>query len=385
MEWLGEKRDVSSVMRTCRALHSGGVLVLLQRTIEIGHGKELKKFHIFLQSKIGGTSDRFLLLRDLQIHSNIKKGWRVAVMTEILSRAIHLQSILLSHTERFMELHSETHGSAIELPRLTRAVLLDAGPATVDWLSRTYSPISNLTIRAVDDRTPLNLIQAISNFGATLIELDACHVYIESSGPQFHLLRTLTIRSTIVIPSAWIFRTFPRLQCLNMSCLLGMIPDDDEVHSDHTAHMALLSRTGQPLPSLKVLSGLALDLYRSSCACPTETLDCCTVNVVDLPWIPGLLQITRPTILKMHVHGDAFEDAAIPLIELALRSASVTTTLNELWIEVECRGRPSELVIELVVCFMCFGAMTSSLNDLWIRENFLILRDNSPSSCLQSF
>ena len=346
------RRDIWSVMRTCRVLYVAGFPSLLHGVIELSTWTELASFCSFM---VFDPVPRFSCLRHLALgipghHKTSNVGAHIVMLLQHASRLETLQ-FLQTGTISFDE----------RIPRAVAALSNLRFFLTNDDCEGTFELLQNI-------RAPLTEIQMVFIRNISDVRVDPTLVFepfkhsLESMGVVFVDLTTTTVqyphlttfsahqcKCTRIQPLHW---SFPNLTKLSLDTIVNQTDSSD---ADHHRQLNIeAQRRGSRWSSLKCFRGDLYSLYVLALQCKIDHIDLTSSLLGEKHHhqLHAVLSDTHPLVLQLKLRSPEFKRQ-----QLGEVLAPVKDTLSKLALCIERRGLkyvdPSPSLVRPVILYVC--------------------------------
>lgn len=308
---IRRRRDVSALMRTCKALYRAGIPPLLRFSVTVHmdttSAKKVESFTSFMLSE-NWSSLRFLSLRSLGLKvSDPPKQYEVQAqeLAIIFKHAIHLQVLGLCWADELLVAYPNVFHSIASLPGLQELVIQEGGSLTMNIVSAIHSPIKAIKLVLHPGSQP-NFPDPLVHFGhlgSTLVSLSLHRVDLRDRQVRLPSIRYLTIETSQNIQSAVLIRAFPNLSILITDTTTPLFPRDISTASSmHQTNSTELSTLGHQWNNpLHKLGGQVLRLFSLGLATRVHYLRVHCVNDFNCGIFCKLLDTHRPKIVSVDI------------------------------------------------------------------------------------
>ncbi|KAI0692775.1 hypothetical protein BC835DRAFT_27820 [Cytidiella melzeri] len=308
MQWTVDRRTMSRLMRTCRALHSKGIPSLLHSQVHVDN-RRLHSFCLFMTA----DNSRCQYLRNVYFH--LKEPCHASkdldAILGIIQNASNLKSLRL--TNEMLESDDRFPLAFAALQTVEDLVLDTYGKAAADMLGDLESPLrkADITFRAGEDKEelyPTDFMEALANACETLEEIVVSNVHWGAStyGLQFPEVVSLKIKNYDHVDGEGLMFAFPKLRklhtehaCFDEDAERLVIDSLDDFQKIRDVSLETQARNGSSWDSLDELSGGLLFLYCLGITCPTRELKVLIDEPSRLHWLEVLLSPTKPKNLAI--------------------------------------------------------------------------------------
>lgn len=321
------RKDVSSLMRTCKTLFGSGIPHLLAKSVWLYTAKNAQMFLHFMFSK-SFRALRFQSLRSLRVGfwTSRMEQFQILVsgMSQVLRLALNLQKLELSALDLFCNTDLSFFDAITTLPSLRKLCITNSESKIMHLLSTIRSPLQELDVsfctRGLELLDPL---PHLGNLSSTLTTLSLRWVNLHHSNVRCSSVRYLTIETIHRIDATVLVRSFPALITLSIESL-NERSYDAEADEVRVWNQGNLMSTNQ-WTTLLELNGEAVELYTLGLACPIRTLRMSSIKKPNLGVVQSLLDSHRPQHVRMGLSPSTFLSPWINAREM-LRKLNLSCT-----------------------------------------------------------
>ena len=307
MGFIKDRKDLLSMMKTCRQHYFPGLPLLFRSVICLRTQAQLESFCNFMLTERPNLPDRFQYFRRfaLFVKFNEEVENQQVVMAELLSatlsRATSLQDVTISNnTEKFLRSSPTMLSVFSRLPSLRSLHLRGCDSKVVDFLRGTKSPISSLRLDFYgpsDGTYGRDKFVLLKNISTTLTTLDLFNCDIKSMEVQFPLVHTLTLRAVGCANSAAIVYACPNLRNLALGARWKIRDEQDEMQ-DRNGNRERLLGLRERWDGLHSLKGDPFTLFNLGLICDVQELNVSLImDSEQVKWSGYLIQDHHPTRL----------------------------------------------------------------------------------------
>lgn len=319
------KRDLLSVMSTCRILFRTGLSTLFQRDISIETPPAILSFHEFL---VFTSPSSFRYLRSIKIllptWSNVRTKHHEGI-ADILKRAPNLRALSISAQLLKDNDSALAVASMRNLRRLTFARVFNMDQP-VEILTHLSSPLTHMHIDSEDrnETSNVQLISAITKFAHTLE--DVHFSYRSFSVPIVDPTRCCDKVTRLTSSPCWrpsltaLVTMFPNTRTLVMDLgdLFSPIPEDDPDLVAYHNENIVFQQSEQAWSSLNLVRAEWHALYAMGLQCEVNSLDIASSYTIFFEDLinSSVLHPLRPRHLRLALTQGPDSSHSLPIAGL---------------------------------------------------------------------
>lgn len=362
-------------MKCCHDFRILGTPHLVNSNIRVSSQRKLQSFHAFMRSDLHVDSRHFRFFEEFHVlldNEKVLSPSTAVVLSDILSSASHMRTLHLTKFERLLRLDPNLLEVMANLPRLSEAFVygLQDGAQGAQWLRNSRSPITKL----FTDAAWHSMAAASSILATNLTCVFMSVLNIPSSADaRFPNVHTLLLESSILIPSAHIFRVFPNVRICEYRknyALPHYLDEWDGHHEDNLARLEQLA-SEQSLPDLDRLVGEADVLYESAIIRKTTSLTISAeIDDYNFQQATRLIDLCQPTILIFSIRVNSTEAQQQGYLGALLSHTGTVPTIKEIWLYFNFRMDESNAHDGIEILVRCFtmSPFISSTEDLHLND-----------------
>ncbi len=311
---LTEGRDVSSVMKTCKASCGFSIRHLLnpnRSEVFIYTPGQARSFCAFMLAR-PFSKVRFQYLLQLRIRCDFFTGALnnlALALVKIIQRAVNLETLFFQDFEILLGLSAggtEIHTTLKDLTshtKLTKLIVEGIAAKSHQLLSVMKSKsIAKLELSYDMGASfgPADPLPSLQTLRLTITSLTLEGASFRATGFQCPHVRTLTLYTTPPLSTRPIVHTFPNVLDLTLISIFEM-PDDEEAFN--------IRETNLPSPSWPQLRRVVADpsgLYEMGLSCHVHDLSFDHVEVNDMDWILQSIEDVSPRLLGITIDTRSF-------------------------------------------------------------------------------
>ncbi len=300
------KKDVSSLMKTCKTLYRPAIPHILRDGVTIEGIPKTRSFCQFMLAK-HWSKDRNRYLSRLSIDVEFRKniGYLPFALAETIKGAINLEELQMESLDSLLDGGGKSVfevlqdlGSHCKLKKLT---LQNVGERTVRLLgSMKTSTITDLSLSYDIDIEHPNPFLALRSLRSTITTLHLEYIKSTSLNVQCPLVHTLSLETyPTAVTSALVF-AFPNLRRFSVFNESGNHDEDTIDDLRFTNQIDLVQLHGS-WTHLRYLSGDVNQLYILGLSCPVYELRVSICEDPDIPRVLDLFDDVSPQMVDFNV------------------------------------------------------------------------------------
>ena len=306
--FIFSRRDISSLMRTCKTLFGPGIPHLLEDKVNLQSANEIIQFLHFIFSKSFRT-ERFRSLRSMSFAfwGNVPLE-DLQILTPYLTRtlclATNLEDLGLPFWNSFCEADPNFSNAIASLPSLRKLRIEEAESKVMDLLSIIRSPLQKLDVSFSIDLDLPDPLPHLGNLSPSLTTLNLYYVDLHDRSIRCSSVRYLTIETHFEVDTTALVLSFPGLISLHIiTCNEGAL--DEEADLLRARNQGNLGSRKQ-WTTLRELSAEAVDIYVMGLTCPIRSLGISSINATKVGVVQSLLDFHHPQYVEMSLSPSTF-------------------------------------------------------------------------------